>query len=364
MIRVGIVTPDWPSITDGGIASLMATLALGLERVGADVTVFTRGGGSRDRQLDDPAAMAPWSELRSDVNGVPGRSWARLGAWHWRRGLSGALDELDALIVARHDELAPVLAVRPPRLPVAVFAHGRDVTAELSASRARRRRAAFAAPVRWLGLTRWMQGQLGERGVIGAGVVPAAVPGAPRSSGGRTILSLGRLIRRKGHDVLLDALARRPDDRLVVVGDGPERPALEARAQARGVADRVTFDGFLSPARLERRWAEASMLVLPCRTEADGDTEGFGLVFLEAAARGLPSIAGGEGGAVEAVVHGRTGLVLDDPRDPDALAAAIGRLRLDGASLGAAAHDAWFRHHRPEHLGAAVLDALFAAAAA
>lgn len=367
--RIAIATADWPSTSDGGVGSLMATLALGLQRCGAHVTVFTRGGGARSAEALRTDRLGPWPALAAEVVALPGRSWARWGDHHWRRGLRGRLGAFDALIVARHDELGGVRPVLPDGLPAAVFAHGRDITATLPPARDRRRSRAFEAPVSWLCLTDWMRGELADRGVRTSARVPAAVPEAPNHAPGALppaddggILSVGRLIRRKGHDVLLEAL-RRMEHRVpvVIVGDGPDRGRLSALAARLGVADRVEFTGWLPAAALERRWADAAVFALPCRTEAGGDTEGFGLVFLEAAARGRAAVAGGEGGAREAVAHGRTGLVLGDPRDPEALAAALDRLMGDPVlrrQYGEAGHAAHARAGLPEHLGAAVLGVL------
>ena len=363
MTSVGIVTPDWPSICDGGIGSLMATLALGLQRRGVTVRVITRGGGRRSRRVRARAGLGPWPGLDVEVVALPGRSWALAGAAHWRRGLDGRLDGLDAVVVARHDELAPVLACFAG--PVAVFAHGRDVTASLPPEREAARRVALGSRARWLCLTRWMAGELADRGAT-AHVVPAAVPAAsPVPGTPHTVLSVGRLIARKGHDVLLDALAlTEPGVQAVVVGDGPERDRLQRHAERLGLSRRVTFTGFLAAEDLERRWADAALFVLPTRTEADGDTEGFGLVFLEAGARGLPVIGGAAAGVVEAIAPG-TGVLLEDPRDPRALAAAMQAL-LDAPdrrrAMGSAGQRRVEQAHRPEHLGHAVLAALGQAA--
>jgi len=84
----------------------------------------------------------------------------------------------------------------------------------------------------------------------------------------------------------------------------------------------------------------ADVFVMPCRSRWSGlEQEGFGIVFLEAAACGVPQVAGASGGAAEAVVHGETGLVVDPPDDPDRLATALARLLGDPgwrAALGIA----------------------------
>jgi phosphatidylinositol alpha-1,6-mannosyltransferase len=114
---------------------------------------------------------------------------------------------------------------------------------------------------------------------------------------------------------------------------------------------------------MEAAWAAADVFVMPARTEPGGDTEGYGLVFLEAGLRGLPVIGGRGAGAEEAVIHGVTGLLLDDPSDAAALAAVLRCLADDpvrGKLLGAAGRRRVLAAHRPAHLARAVQRALVA----
>ena len=238
----------------------------------------TCGCHPRRRSSGPPRTRAwPSSGRATATTWWPGRSGAGWGDWQWRGGLRGRLGDVDALIVARHDELAPVLASAPTDLPVAVFAHGRDITATLPTARERRRRRALQATVSWLCLTDWMKGELSARGVAAAVRVPAAVPEAAVLGDGHSILCVGRLVARKGHDVLLAAAARQERRApVVIVGDGPERGRLTALANSLGLGHRVEFTGWLPPQDLERRWAEAAVFAMPCRTEARGGGGGWG----------------------------------------------------------------------------------------
>ena len=145
-------------------------------------------------------------------------------------------------------------------------------------------------------------------------------------AGRRVILTVGRLVERKGVDLTLqalpDVLSRYPDIHYLIVGDGPYRPVLEDIACERGIADRVTFAGEVSDEELPDHYASCELFVMPNRELADGDTEGFGLVFLEANACGKPVIAGQAGGAVDAVRDGINGLTVDGSR-PEQIAAAM-----------------------------------------
>lgn len=151
---------------------------------------------------------------------------------------------------------------------------------------------------------------------------------AASTSGGPTILSVSRMADAyKGHDVIIDALpailSAIPDAHWVVIGDGKLREGLQTLVAARGLSERVAFAGFVDDAALEHHLISADVFVLPSRVPPDGlGGEGFGIVYLEAAARGLPVVAGNEGGATDAVEAGRTGLLVD-PSDAAAVSAAV-----------------------------------------
>lgn len=137
-------------------------------------------------------------------------------------------------------------------------------------------------------------------------------------------VAVGALEERKGHGVLLDALAMLRDPRLRVLcaGDGSLRDALPARAAALGLADRVRFLGPVGD--VAALLAAADALVMPSHHE------GLGVAALEAMAAGLPIVASRVGGLPEAVVDGETGLLVP-PGDAAALAAALARLAADSA---------------------------------
>ena len=151
-------------------------------------------------------------------------------------------------------------------------------------------------------------------------------------AGRPVLLTVGRLHERKGMDRVVDALpairAAVPGLRYLMVGDGPYRASLERRAAERGVADAVVFAGAVGDSELVDHYALADVFVMANREMPDGDNEGFGLVFLEANACGVPVVAGDAGGSVDAVTPGLNGLVVDG-RDPDAIARAVVRLFTD-----------------------------------
>lgn len=131
------------------------------------------------------------------------------------------------------------------------------------------------------------------------------------------ILCLGRLLDQKGFDLAIIAFAalldRFPQARLIIAGDGPKRNALEGQAAALGLAEKVDFRGQVSPENVLDLINEATMVVMPSRSE------GFPMVALEAALMARPIIATPVGGLPESVVHQETGLFID-PDDSQALA--------------------------------------------
>jgi glycosyltransferase involved in cell wall biosynthesis len=160
---------------------------------------------------------------------------------------------------------------------------------------------------------------------------------------GTHVLALGRLIPSKGVDVVIEAVSRLPDARLVVAGDGPARPALEALARRRGAG--VEFSGHVARERLPEIFARARCLVLAARAG-----EGFPNVLLEAMASGVPVIATPVAGVSDLVRDGANGLLVP-PGDVGALRGAMERLlgdealraRLSAAGRETAAGYAWDR---------------------
>jgi glycogen(starch) synthase len=139
----------------------------------------------------------------------------------------------------------------------------------------------------------------------------------------RYVLGLGRLVHKKGFDLLITAFAEiaanHPDVGLVIAGDGPERQALALTAEALGIRDQVHFPGRLDRGSVAAVMRGAEVFVMPSRVEP------FGIVVLEAWRAGVPVIATAHGGPAEFVTDRVSGLVVD-PFDTRALAASLGSL--------------------------------------
>src|SRR5579862_6807470 len=152
---------------------------------------------------------------------------------------------------------------------------------------------------------------------------------------GQLVVCASRLVPRKGVDVLIEAMTRLlpPRQGLTLAVAGAGRDLGRLRRLAGRLAVPARFLGRVSDADLADLDGAADVFAMLCRDRWGGlEQEGFGIVFLEAAACGVPQVAGASGGAAEAVDDGVTGLVVARPRDPDAVALALASL-LDDAEL-------------------------------
>lgn len=139
------------------------------------------------------------------------------------------------------------------------------------------------------------------------------------------ILTVGRAVAKKGHDVLIDALAGLPEAmnwRLVHIGGGPLKTALKQRAETRGIAGRIAWLGAQPQAEVLRNYRAADLFVLASRVAKDGDRDGLPNVLMEAQSQGLACVATAVSGIPELVEDGATGLLVP-PDDPAALSGAI-----------------------------------------
>jgi phosphatidyl-myo-inositol dimannoside synthase len=144
----------------------------------------------------------------------------------------------------------------------------------------------------------------------------------------RVIVSVGRLVHRKGQDHLIQAmpeiLKSIPDAHILMVGQGPYLSRLKQLVEKLNLVDHVSFIGRIQYAQLPQYICTGDIFAMPSRSRFFGlEVEGLGIVYLEASACGLPVIAGSSGGAPDAVVGGVTGIVVDGENDHDIAAAAI-----------------------------------------
>jgi len=327
-LRVLVITPDFPPDV-GGIQELMGSLVrslpaaevrvLALGQAGAEeydrtaeVEVRRSASTEMDRRLAalrlNARSLVEARRFRPDVI-LSGHIVASIGAVLLRKALGVPFVQYVHADEFRVRPRLAALAVRSADATIAVSRYTRDMALAAGADPARVR-------------------------VIPPGIELPPEVDVPRE-GPPTLVTVATLkFSRKGHDVIARALPlvreRVPDARWIVVGDGPLRGALEEAIAANGIGDAVELRGRVDDAERDRILERADVFCMPSRVPEGGDVggEGFGIVYLEAAARGVPSIAGEVAGARDAVVNGETGLLVD-PTDHVAVAGAIAELLAD-----------------------------------
>lgn len=244
--------------------------------------------------------------------------------------------------------LPPLLKQARPGLKVVVYSHGEEWSA-VNTNAGRRWLAAMKQADAVVVISSFTRGCAIDAGLdprrvhlITNGVDTARFsPGAPSTAlreryglgDAPILLCLARLDERKGQDVLLRAmplvLQAVPDARLAIVGSGDDEARLRGLASELQLGSSVLFAGAVPNDEVLAWYRTATLYVMPNRTTETGDTEGFGLVFLEAGACGMPVIGGRAGGVPDAIVEGETGFLVDG-RSADDVARRCVQLLCDG----------------------------------
>ncbi len=335
--RLLIVTPDFPP-APGGIQVVADRLARAIDAF-------------------DTVVVAPHEPGGAELDAASGLDVRRVRGADALRGASGALLNAAALATAlrlRPDVTLSVHIVASPAAAVlrratgsrtAQYFHAEEIGAKprLAAFAAREADLSIAVSSYTAALVRATGAEPRRLCVVANGTDVPADP-APLAPERPTVLTVARIEERyKGHDTMVRAfalvLAQVPDAQWVVIGDGSLRAGIEALVGTYGIARSVRFLGAVPDERRDEWLRRADVLAMPSRLPAGGFAgEGFGIAYLEAGAYGKPVVAGSVGGAVDAVLDGVTGLLVD-PLDPLAVAAAIVTLLRDGElarRLGAA----------------------------
>jgi teichuronic acid biosynthesis glycosyltransferase TuaC len=359
-MRVAIVAEYYPRAADPTLGIWAHHQARAARDAGADVRVIVlhrpvpplaavrglRPGSLRGALGATRAAVSQPSTATLDGISVRylrylspprGRTYASWGAWaapQLRRALRRMRVEFPFDLVHAHYAVPAGDAVRrvAPDVPLVVSVHGGDVLGAHAEAPAVS--ATFAHARLVLANSAGTARRCYDRGarqvqVVHLGADPPAAPAPPPAT--PTLVTVANLIERKRIADVIRAVALLagawPQLRHVIVGDGPERAALEALATSLGVADRVAFLGRLAPDDAVATARRASVFVLPSTDEA------FGVAYVEAMAAGVPAIGcRGEDGPEEIAAAGG-GIELVAPRDPVALAAAVNALLSDSARL-------------------------------
>jgi teichuronic acid biosynthesis glycosyltransferase TuaC len=362
-VKVAVVAEFYPSRRDPVLGIWAHRQALAARDAGAEVRVLVlhrlvppraslSGGPTRATAELLRLAREPRKQTRDGlaityvpfVSPLRGRSYAGWGAWA-APSLGIALRRLRKSfrfdLIHAHNAVPAGDAVRRVRsdlhvfdAPLIVSVHGGDVLYT-----AGRGRAGAEAVARGLGAARLVlansQGIADLSRAAGAGETRVVHLGAdlpdarrtPRRDGTPRLVTVAHLVARKRHADVLRALAvlsqRHPTLRYVIVGEGPERVALEGLATRLGVAERVDFHGQLPPAQAVEQAQRCTLFVMPSTEEA------FGVAYIEAMAAGLPAIGcRGEAGPEEIAAAG-DGLVLVPPGDIERLTQRIDELLSD-----------------------------------
>lgn len=342
-MRVLVPTVDYPPI-EGGIGTVALHVSRELAALGHDVTVVA----PRFPDMDAFDAAEPVRVLRFPGYGL---GWARFvpllrAAWPLVEGADLVL----GINVAYGGVLGRLARARRGT-PYVAFAYAYEF---LKFGRPGPARALLRSVYRnaavTVAISRYTARALADFGAP-RDRIATILPGAPEARActaaevaavrdrlglgtDRYVLAVGRFVARKGHERLVRAMPRIleacPNTRLVLVGRGPCEGACREKARSLGIEGLVHFAGRVDDATLAVLYQDCALFALPTGTDANGQVEGFGLVFTEAHAYGKAVVAGHSGGVADAVRHGETGLLVAG-EDVDAVAGAvIGMLRDEG----------------------------------
>lgn len=359
-LHVGYILKQYPRLSETFILNEI----LGIEGTGTQVSVFSLRPSTEGRfhpqlasvraevhytprpekaTLLDAVRVLPHlridrlDEVLAFVDGVPAESRSRLLfdaiEVAGRARLTG-IDRLHAHFLTGAAHTAHLVHLLTG-IPYTVTAHAKDiyrhgVNWQIAARVASR--AAAVVTVCDANLT-FLRARLDGSGTrlvrVYNGLGPQAPPAPLEARTPGLVLGVGRLVEKKGFDVLLDAFARialdRPNVSCVLVGDGDQRHALEARVDALGLRDRVTFAG-AQPEPVVADWLRrAHVMVAPCRVGSDGNQDALPTVLLEALGAGLPAISTPIAGITEIITHDVEGLIVPSD-DVAATATAIAGL--------------------------------------
>ncbi len=365
--RIGIVVKGYPRLSETFIAQEL----LGLQERGIVFDIWSlRHPTDTAIHPVNEAITAPVRYLPEYIRHEPGRvmralakAATRRGFWRaaviWLRDLARARD---ANRIRRFAQAA-VLATEAPEdmaflyahflhtpssvaryaaimrgIPWGFSAHAKDIwTTAVWEKREKIAHAAFGVTCTRYGAEHLSAlGPAGRVSLVYHGLDLSRLPPPPMrdEAGPFTILSVGRLVEKKGYDLLLDALADLPDGmdwRFIHIGGGGLSRDLEKQADALGIATRIDWRGAQARDAVFAAMAEADLFVLPSRITASGDRDGLPNVLMEAASQNLPVISTAISAIPEFVEDGVSGRLVP-PEDAPALRAAIAELADDPAT--------------------------------
>jgi phosphatidylinositol alpha-1,6-mannosyltransferase len=322
-VRTLVLTPDFPP-APGGIQLLVHRIVGNAPGLEPRVVTFDSTAAA---ETDAGEAFA----VRR-VPSLPGSKQASTLTLN-AAAVAEAISFRPKVVLSAHTVMSPATSLirRMLRVPVVQYFHGKELGTRpgLAGFAARNADACIAVSSYTAGLIDSVGGDPDRVHLIHPGVdIPPRPPAAERASR-PTVLTVARMEDRyKGHDVMVRAMSlvasRVPSAQWIVIGDGPLRASIAELATSTGLGqDTIRFLGAVDDDERDRWLGQAHLFAMPSRMPAGGFAgEGFGIVYLEANAHGCPAVAGGVGGAVDAVIDGETGLLVD-PEDHIAVGNAL-----------------------------------------
>ncbi|MEO5902151.1 MAG: glycosyltransferase family 4 protein [Ilumatobacteraceae bacterium] len=334
-MKIIVLTPFYPPVVSGA-GRYLADVCEGLVAAGHEVTVLMAQGEAATEVRNGVTVKTVRSRVRGGTSAL--MAVCALGLHIRRRA------DLVIAGTAYPGGVVGALVARIIRLPLVVIAYGEDVSVGRTSRLARRCLPfVFRTARRTIAISEFTRREVIAQGgpadrcsvlAPGIDVAPFIVTGAAQRDAfrerfglrnQRVVLTVARLDERKGHDIVLAAIHQLMPEfanlHYVVVGSG-DTARLRGMAAGLGLSDRLTIIDYLGDDELPDAYAAADLFAMVSRPGPRGDVEGFGIVYLEAAASGLACVAGELGGCGDAVVHGLTGLCVD-PLDPTVVAGAM-----------------------------------------
>ena len=340
-MNILIIGSDYKPLS-GGIAEYTHQLANQLDKHGNNVTVLTQGMPG-DASFD---AKIPYGIHRTDFSSIlKGKITKYQKGYRWLYHFINNHGPVD-IVISNCRETMSLIAVnvaKSLKIPFAIFTHGLEINRKEIKEKLKTKYILRQAKKVFCNSTFTRELVL-KHGVlfVNTAIIPGGVsikhfmisndtirnfikknPGFKRK---KILFTCGRIVRRKGHSLVIEILPRIlkefPETVYVIAGDGPYENELRNIVRQKDLENNVIFKGKVDDETRNLLYTICNIFVMPCRVLESGDVEGFGIVFLEANACGKPVIAGKSGGTSDAVVHNQTGFLVD-PLDHQQLAHTI-----------------------------------------
>jgi phosphatidylinositol alpha-1,6-mannosyltransferase len=340
-MNILIVGPDFKPLA-GGVAEYTHRLALYLHNAGDKVTVLSE----KMENAESFDKVCPYRIYRYDLRFLSkGRIGKYYAAYKWLKDFIDTHRPLDIIISNCH-EISSIVAsavCKSLDIPFSIFTHGSEINRKEIKEKFKIKYVLRNSDVVFCNstFTQKLAMSFGvpqsRTAVVPGGIsidefdISRSLSRSPLGlnlevAGKKVIFTCGRLVERKGHDMVIRALPRvlqKVGDAIyLIAGEGPHRQRLMKLANEYKVNNHVIFAGRVSNNERQALYASSDVFAMPCRELKNGRVEGFGLVFLEANAFCKPVVAGRSGGVIDAVEHAKTGFMVN-PLDVNEIADSI-----------------------------------------